>query len=124
MLNNVDGVINGEKGREDMGGIWTSKAAKGKSGIGSFGNVAFDESGRKVHDDFVQLLLAAKQHRGYPVLEAAIKEKWSEKVAANPKKRRKTNMATQSTVGPTFNLLGSEPASGTQSEYVRQMLGV
>jgi len=124
MLNNVDGVINGEKGREDMGGIWTSKAAKGKSGIGSFGNVAIDESGRKVHDDFVKLLLAAKQHRGYPGLEAAIKEKWSEKEAANPKKRRKTNVAAQSTVGPTFNLLGSEPGSGTQNEYVRQMLGI
>ena len=77
-----------------------------------------------MHGEFVKLLLAAKHLCGYPGLEAVIKENWSEKVAANPKKRRKTNAATQSTEGLTFNLLGSEPASGTQCKLVKQMLGV
>lgn len=121
-LNNVDDIIDGKTGREDMGGIWTSDAAKG--GFGSVGDVAIADEGRKVHDDFLKLLMTIKQHSIYPGLMGDIKDAWMMNADdKKQKKRRKTNAVTQSTKGPTFNLLGSESATASQHD-VRQMLNV
>ena len=59
-----------------MRGIWTSRAAKGTYGIGTVGNVAFDEDGRKAYDDFLKLLMAVKQHSRYNELKKDSKDAW------------------------------------------------
>ena len=108
ILNNVDVVIEGSKRtREDMGGIWTSTAAKGTFGIGVVGNVAIDEEGRQAHDDFLNLLMEVKQHSHYDELKNRSKDAWMTYVSQNPSKDRRKISVTQSTVGPTFNLVGS-----------------
>ena len=110
ILNNVDDVIEGwKKDRENMGGIWTSRAAKGTHGIGAVGNVAIAKDGRKAHDDFLKLLFDIKRHSRYGELKSDSTEAWMTNERQNPSKRRKTNAVTQSTVSPTFDLLGSLP---------------
>ena len=75
MLNNVDGVIEGsKKDQVNMGGIWTSRAAKGTHRIGAVGNVAFNEDGQKAHDDFLKLLMNVKQHSRYGELKKESKD--------------------------------------------------
>ena len=96
-----------KKGRDNMGGIWTSKAAKGTHGIGAVGNVSIDEEGRQVHDEFLDLLMEVRVHDHYNELKNRSKEAWTTYVSQNTSKRRKTNAVTQSTVAPTFNLVGS-----------------
>ena len=129
ILNNVNGVIEGsKKDRVNMGGIWTSRAAKGTHGIGAVGNVTFAEDGRKAHDDFLKVLMDVKQHSQYGELKSNSKDVWMTNVRQNPSKRRRTNAVTQSTVGPTFDLLGSlqvpVDTTGLQSDRVTRFLSL
>ena len=129
MLNNVGHVMGGsKKDRDNMGGIWTSKAAKGTHGIGAVGNVSIDEEGRQVHDEFLDLLMEVRVHDHYNELKNRSKEAWTTYESQYTRKRRKTNAVTRSTVAPTFNLLGSlqvpVDTRGLQGARLRNMLNI
>ena len=92
------------------------------------GNVVIDEEGQKAHDDFLKLLMAVKQHSCYGELKKDSKDAWMTNVRQNLSKRRRTNVVTQSTEGPTFDLLGSlqVPVDTTslQSDRVSHLLSL
>ena len=111
-----------------MGGIWTSKAAKGTHGIGAVGNVSIDEEGRQVHDEFLDLLMEVRVHGHYNELKNRSKEAWTTYESQYTSKRRKTNKVTRSTVAPTFNLMGPlqvpVDTTGVQAARLRNMLNI